>query len=103
MIIEISRPLDETVMDFEVQILSSAPKDKMKYRLTTNLRKNIRDNQGEAVKKVLHQMGFTDVEKVRIGKTIMFECDGRRINLPEQVADKLVNLVMEDYTIEKLD
>lgn len=74
----------------------------MKYRIITNLRKSIRDNQGECVKKVLNEIGFPNVQSVRIGKTITFECDGRRINLPEQIADKLANPVMEDYTIEKL-
>lgn len=73
----------------------------MKYRVTTNYKTGIRDNQGEAVKKVLHQLGFTKVQEVWIGKTITFECDGRRINLPKQIADKLVNPVMEDYIIEK--
>ncbi len=74
----------------------------MKYRLTTFLREGIRDNQGVAVQKVLQQMGYTKVEKVRIGKTIIFECDGRRINLPEKIARTIINPVMEDYTIEKL-
>ena len=74
----------------------------MKYRLTTNLRNSIRDNQGEAVKAVLHRIGFPTVKTIRIGKTIEFECDGRKTNLPEKIAKELVNPVMEDYTIEKL-
>ena len=72
----------------------------MKYRIITMLRESIRDNQGEAVKKVLHQLGFTNVESVRMGKATTFSGDGRKIN-PEKVAEAIVNPVMEDYTIEK--
>ena len=74
----------------------------MKYRLTTFLREGIRDNTGVAIQKVLQQMGYTKVEKVRMGKTYTFECDGRKKDLPEKIANALVNPVMEDYTIEKL-
>ena len=74
----------------------------MKYRLTTYLRKGIRDNQGVAVQKCLESLGFISASNVRIGKTIYFECDGRKTNLPEKIAKALVNPVMEDYTIEKL-
>jgi len=64
------------------------------------LRESIRDNQGEAVKKVLHQLGFTNVESVRMGKSTTFSGDGRKIN-SEKVAEAIVNPVMEDYIIEK--
>lgn len=73
----------------------------MKYELVTSLRKGIRDNQGLAVEKVLQQMGYTNVNNVRISKLITFECDGRT-KLSEQVVDALVNPVMEDYILKKL-
>lgn len=72
----------------------------MKYRIIAKLRESIRDNQGEAVKNVLHQMGFTNVKSVRIGKSFTFSGDGRKIK-PEDIAKELVNPVMEDHTIEK--
>ncbi len=73
----------------------------MKYRLTTFLRPSVRDNQGAAVQKVLEQMGY-NVSRLRVSKTVYFECDGRKKNLPEKIAKAIANPVMEDYTIEKL-
>lgn len=71
----------------------------MNYRITTSLRKGIKDNQGDAVLKVLHNLGFTNVISVRIGKFITVSGDGRKLN-PEKIAGALANPVMEDYTIE---
>ena len=73
----------------------------MKYRLTTSLRQSVRDNQGAAVQKVLEQMGY-NVSRLRISKTVTFECDGRKKDLPEKVAKAITNPVMENYRIEKL-
>ena len=71
------------------------------------LRQTIKDNQGDAIMKALHALGFSGVEKTRMGKTFIIDVDGRiykgekLIKLVESTV--LVNLVMENYTIEKLN
>jgi len=72
----------------------------MNYRITIGLRKSIKDNQGDAVLNVLHNLGFTNVTSIRISKFITVSGDGRKVN-PEKIAVALANPVMEDYTIEK--
>ena len=74
--------------------------DTMKrYKITTFLKKIIKDNEGEAVKKACNRLGQGEITDVRMGKCIFIVCeDDTDINA---LCDKmLVNPVMEDYTIE---
>ena len=73
------------------------------YRIVATIKKGIKDNQGDAVQKVLSGdvLGFTNVTAVRIGKTYTISVeDGVDI---EAMAKGLINEVMEDYSIEELN
>ena len=68
----------------------------MKYTIITMLRQGILDNAGKAVTNALNTIGFKDVLDVRIGKTYFIECEPNQI---KGIAEKLVNEVMETYSI----
>jgi len=70
-----------------------------RYKITTFLRKSIKDNEGEAVSKACTRLGKGIVTDVRMGKCIFITCeDDTDI---QALCDKLlVNSVMEDYIIE---
>ena len=61
------------------------------------LRQGILDNAGKAVTNALNTIGFEDVLDVRIGKTYFIECEPNQI---KSIAEKLVNEVMETYSIK---
>jgi len=69
------------------------------YRIITTLKDGIRDNAGFAVAKALRNMSFDNVKNVRIGKTYYIKCEPKKI---ESIAKALVNVVMEDYSIEEI-
>ena len=60
------------------------------------LREGILDNAGKAVTTALATLGFDNVLDVRIGKTYFIECEPDQI---KDIAEKLVNEVMETYMI----
>ena len=66
------------------------------YRIIIMLRSGILDNAGKAVTTALNTIGFEDVLDVRIGKTYFIECESNQI---KDIAEKLVNEVMETYSI----
>ena len=68
----------------------------MKYTIITMLRQGILDNAGKAVTSALDTLGFENVLNVRIGKTYFIECKPNQI---KDIAEKLVNEVMETYSI----
>tara|TARA_B110000196_G_scaffold206345_1_gene176830 strand:+ start:1279 stop:1497 length:219 start_codon:yes stop_codon:yes gene_type:complete len=72
----------------------------MKYTIITMLRSAILDNAGKAVTQSLDSMGFDKVTDVRIGKTFTLECEPNQIN---NIAEALVNKVMETYSIEETE
>ena len=72
----------------------------MKYTIITMLRQGILDNAGKAVTTALNTIGFEDVLDVRIGKTYFIECEPNQI---KSIAEKLVNEVMETYSIKSED
>lgn len=69
------------------------------YIITIMLKNGILDNAGKAVTRALNTMGHSNVEDVRIGKTIQIKTSQDI----ETIAKALVNDVMEDYWIECLD
>lgn len=66
-----------------------------RYEIQIMLKRGILDNAGKATTRALQNLGFTNVEDVRIGKSIYIETDSN----PELIARALVNQVMEDYII----
>ena len=62
------------------------------------LRQGILDNAGKAVTTALATLGFENVLDVRIGKAYFIECEPNQI---KDIAEKLVNEVMETYMISE--
>ena len=69
-----------------------------KYKITTKLRKGIKDIQGDAIEKTLNQDDWP-VKDVQVGQVFYLEAPYTAINeLCEQV---LVNTLLYDYEIEE--
>lgn len=67
-------------------------------------RKELLDPQGKAVTNGLHNIGFTGIDNVRVGKCITYDTTAANENEAYQQAEEaskklLANLVMESYTI----
>lgn len=79
----------------------------MKVRVDVRLKSGVLDPQGRAVAHALNDLGFTEVNDVRIGKAIELEINETDAETAKaraaQMADKLLaNLVIESYQIEVL-
>ena len=66
--------------------------------------KELLDPQGKAVTNGLHNIGFTTIDNVRVGKCITYEAtaasESEAFAQAEEASKKLLaNLVMESYTI----
>ncbi|MFS0726198.1 phosphoribosylformylglycinamidine synthase subunit PurS [Paenibacillus sp. 1P07SE] len=77
----------------------------MKARVYVTIKENVLDPQGTAVQGALHSIGFSEVEKVRIGKYLELDVDtSDRAEAEErirQMCEKLLaNTVVEDYRFE---
>ncbi len=75
---------------------------KFKAEFFISLKESILDPQGKTVNNALHHMGYTRVEKTRIGKYITLELDAPDLKIAEanakEMADKiLTNPIMEQY------
>lgn len=74
-----------------------------KVNVYVTLRESVVDPQGIAIKDALQNMGYKEVENVRIGKLIQLELEGTQ-NIDSRVkemCDKLlINKVIEDYRYE---
>ncbi len=79
----------------------------MKISVIITLKKDVLDPQGKVIHQTLDGMGFDNVNQVRQGK--YFEIDTKEDD-PKKAKDKveemckklLVNLIIEDYKINKL-
>ena len=69
------------------------------YRIVTTFKAGIKDNAGDAVTNALRNMSFASVKSVRIGKTYYIKCGPKKV---KSIAKALVNVVMEDYSIEEV-
>lgn len=75
-----------------------------KANIEVTLRSSILDPQGKATQHALHNLGFSSVERVRIGKHIELWIEAASREEAEQVARSacaklLTNPVMEDYRL----
>lgn len=69
------------------------------------LKPGVLDVQGKAVEQALHGLGWSDVEHVRVGKTIEFDLAAQDAASAEAevkaMCDKLLaNTVIESYRVE---
>lgn len=80
----------------------------MKAKVYVTIKENVLDPQGVAVQGALHSLGFSEVEKVRIGKYLEIDLQASsRAEAEAQVKEMseklLANTVVEDYRIELED
>lgn len=77
----------------------------LKATVYVTIKESVLDPQGNAVQGALHSMGFSEVEKVRIGKYMELELDTDDRTEAEQrlrtMCEKLLaNTVVEDFRFD---
>ncbi len=78
----------------------------MKFSITVTLKKDVLDPQGKVVQNTLSNIGL-NLENIRQGKYFEIEVNEKDQTKAEKNIDKmckklLVNLIIEDYKINKL-
>ena len=78
----------------------------MKYSITVTLKKDVLDPQGKVVQDTLKNIGL-NLKNIRQGKYFEIEVDEKNQSKAEKNIDEmckklLVNLIIEDYKINKL-
>ena len=79
----------------------------MKFSVTVTLKKDVLDPQGKVVENTLVNMGMNNLKSVRQGKYFQIEVDDDQQVTAEKKIDEmckklLVNLIIEDYKINKI-
>ena len=79
----------------------------MKFSVTVTLKKDVLDPQGKVVQNTLINMGMNNLENIRQGKHFEIEVNDKDQNVAEKKVDEmckklLVNLIIEDYKINKI-
>ena len=73
----------------------------MKAIVHVGLKPGVLDPQGRAVARSLNDLGFDEVEDVRIGKVVTLELDGSSEERVREMCEKLLaNTVIESYRID---
>ncbi len=72
----------------------------MRARIFIRLKEGVLDVQGQVVQRALRNLGFEEVENVRIGKLIEMELsNGEEGRIRDMCERMLANPVVEDYEI----
>ena len=79
----------------------------MKFSVTVTLKKDVLDPQGKVVQNTLVNMGMKNLKNIRQGKHFEIEVDENELTSAEKKVDEmckklLVNLIIEDYKINKI-
>ena len=79
----------------------------MKFSVTVVLKKDVLDPQGKVIQNTLNNLGMSDLKSIRQGKFFEIEIDEQDQKKAESKVDDmckklLVNLIIEDYKINKL-
>ena len=79
----------------------------MKFSVIVTLKKDVLDPQGKVVQNTLVNMGMNNLKSVRQGKHFEIEVDDKNLSSAEKKIDEmckklLVNLIIEDYKINKI-
>ena len=79
----------------------------MKFSVTVTLKKDVLDPQGKVVQNTLINMGMKNLRNIRQGKHFEIEVDENELSTAEKKVDEmckklLVNLIIEDYKINKI-
>ena len=78
----------------------------MKFSITVTLKKDVLDPQGKVVQNTLANLGLNLIN-IRQGKYFEIEVDEKELSSAEKKVDEmckklLVNLIIEDYKINKI-
>ena len=79
----------------------------MKFSITVTLKKDVLDPQGKVVQNTLVNMGINNLKSIRQGKHFEIELTENDENIAKKKVDEmckklLVNLIIEDYKINKI-
>ena len=79
----------------------------MKFSVTVTLKKDVLDPQGKVVQNTLVNMGMSNLKSIRQGKHFEIEVDeddysSAKKKIDEMCKKLLVNLIIEDYKINKI-
>ena len=78
----------------------------MKFSVTVTLKKDVLDPQGKVVHNTLINMGMNNLKSIRQGKHFEIEVDEKdqenAKKIDEMCKKLLVNLIIEDYKINKI-
>ena len=82
-------------------------KNKLKFSVTVTLKKDVLDPQGKVVQNTLLNMGIVSLQNIRQGKYFEIEINEKDDVLAKKKVDEmckklLVNLIIEDYKINKV-
>jgi len=86
---------------------SNLKRNKLKFSVTVTLKKDVLDPQGKVVQNTLQNMGMDTLSGIRQGKYFEIEVkdDDQEIakkKVEDMCQKLLVNLIIEDYKINKL-
>ena len=90
------------------QHLLNLKKNKLKFSVKVTLKKDVLDPQGKVVQQTLNNLGMDTLVNLRQGKYFEIEINENDVvkakNKIEEMCKKLlVNLIIEDYEISKLN
>ena len=79
----------------------------MKFSITVTLKKDVLDPQGKVVENTLINMGMNNLKSIRQGKHFEIDVEESDQSIAERKVDEmcrklLVNLIIEDYKINKI-
>ena len=79
----------------------------MKFSVTVTLKKDVLDPQGKVVQNTLQNLGMDNLISIRQGKYFEIEIDEKNQDLAKKKVDDmckklLVNLIIEDYKVDKI-
>ncbi len=79
----------------------------MRFSVTVTLKKDVLDPQGKVVQNTLTSLGMTNLKNIRQGKFFEIEIDESdeaiaKNKINEMCEKLLVNLIIEDYSINKI-
>ena len=79
----------------------------MKFSITVTLKKDVLDPQGKVVENTLINMGMNNLKSIRQGKHFEIDVEESDQSIAEKKVNEmcrklLVNLIIEDYKINKI-
>ena len=91
----------------EKQFQLNLKKNKLKFSVTVTLKKDVLDPQGKVVQNTLLNMGMSKLKSIRQGKHFEIDVEDEDVASAERKVHEmckklLVNLIIEDYKINKI-